>query len=137
MLSFSHHNFTRSTDLLRVNKPRNFAQIPSMSSASISKMRLTKSTTSTKMTAPRNIEGGRGNPFKVGDKPQSKAVFFCPSFLAQSNFGLCKFVMAALRWRLLWSVAPTCGISTRFNAVTNTVESISDGYSTQKVGTHR
>jgi hypothetical protein len=98
---------------------------------------LTNRTSIDNLNVPRSIEGGRGNPFKVGDKPQSKAVFFCPSFLAQSNFGLCKFVMAALRWRPLWSVAPTCGISTRFNAVTNTVESISDGYSTQKVGIHQ
>jgi hypothetical protein len=42
--------------------------------------------------------------------------------------------MTALFWRPLRSVVPLCGITTRFNAVTNTVVSISDGFTLQNKG---
>jgi hypothetical protein len=70
------------------------------------------------LNAPRNIEVGRGNPFKVGDKRQSKAVFFCPSFLAQLNFEPCEFIMKVLFGQPLRSVAPSSDSANSFNTVT-------------------
>jgi hypothetical protein len=86
------------------------------------------------LNAPRNIGGGCGNPFRKGDNtPQSlKAVFLCLSFLAWRVFALCNSIMTALFWRPLRSVVPFRGITTRFNAVTNTVVSISDGFNHSK-----
>ncbi len=130
-LNVSHPDLKDSPNLGSGNETLDFAQLAIMASASISKIHLTKTNTSTRMTV------GCGNPFKVGDKPQSKAVFFCLLFFGFLKFREANIIMAALRWRPSRSVAPTCGITTRFNAVTNTVVSISDGYPTQKVGIHQ
>jgi hypothetical protein len=109
-----------------LNKTRDFAQITRWVSEVNHKMHLTKSTTQTKMKV------GCGNPFSKGDNtPQSLAVFLCLSFLADAYITRIRSIqiMTALFWRPLWSVVPLHGITTRFNAVTNTVVSISDGYS--------
>jgi hypothetical protein len=45
--------------------------------------------------------------------------------------------MTALRWRPLRSVAPCSGISTRFNAVANTVESVGGGFTHFVHGNHQ
>ncbi len=119
------------------NKTRDFARIFIMKNASISKIRLTKSTTTTKMTAPRNIEGGRGNPLPKGDNnsPQLKAVFLCLSFFNLVEFDLIKLnIMMVLFGQPLWLVVPLGGISTPFNTVTNTVESIGVGFILQTKG---
>lgn len=94
------------------------------------KIPLTQTTTPTKMTAPRNIEGGRENPFITGDKPHLLAVFFCPSFLSGSILSWLSNIMMGLFEQPLRLVVPVSGILTSFNPVTNTVRSISVGYPT-------
>lgn len=102
------------------------------------KTTLTKINQAAILNAPRNIEGGRGNPFRLGDKtPIIKSVFLRPSFLAWRNFALCKFIMAGLFGQSLWLVAPSRGITTPFNPAANTVVSISGGYSTLRLGIHQ
>jgi hypothetical protein len=109
-----------------------------MASASISKMHLTKSTTRTTMTAPRNIEVGRGNPFSNGDNtPQSLAVFLCLSVFDRPNLGSRFNIMMGLFGQSLRLVVPLRGISTPCNSVTNTVESIGVGYPTFSNGNHQ
>lgn len=117
-----------------LNKTHDFAQLVIMTSASISKMHLTKSTAPTKMTAPRN-EVGCGNPRSIGDKtPQSKAVFFCPSFFHSPDLGRVIHIMMGLFGQPLWLVAPMRGITTPFSPVANTVVSIGVGYPTFSIG---
>lgn len=83
-------------------------------------MNLTCTPSVTKICPPRNIEGGRGNPFRTGDKtPQLSAVFLCPSFI---------HIMAGLLGQALCLVAPVRGISTPFNPATNDVEIIGGDY---------
>ncbi len=87
------------------------------------------------LNAPRNIEGGRENPFRTGDNtPQIKAVFLRPSFLEQCNFASFKFIMMVLFGQSLGLVAPVRGILTPFNTVTNTVRSMRDGFPTLRTG---
>ena len=89
-------------------------------------MTLTKNKHTAILNAPRNIEGGRRNPFKVGDKtPQLLAVFLCPSFI---------HIMAGLLGQALCLVAPTCDIPTPFQPATNDVGIIGGSYPTLKVG---
>ena len=118
-----------------LNKTRDFAQLPSMVSASISKIRLTKTTTPTTMTAPRNIEGGRENPFRTGDNsPQLKAVFLRPQFFDSSILSSRFNIMMVCVRQSLRLVSPVRGILTLAHAVTNTVRSIGVGYPTLRTG---
>jgi hypothetical protein len=98
-------------------------------------MKLTNKHHAAMLCAPRNIGGGCGNPFSIGDNtPQIKAVFLRPSFLAQRKFASCKFIMMVLFGQSLGLVAPMRGITTPFNTVTNTVVSIGGGYSILSIG---
>lgn len=86
---------------------------------------LTNRLSRTKMLAPRSIEGGRSNPFRLGDKtPQSlRAVFLCLSFVHFVGLQ----IMMVLFGQSLGLVSPCRGILTPFNTVTNAVRSIRDG----------
>jgi hypothetical protein len=88
------------------------------------------------MTAPRSIEVGRGNPFRLGDNtPQSLAVFLRLSFFNLVEFDRIKLnIMMVLFGQSLRLVAPSRGISTPFNTVANTVESIGDGFTHFRLG---
>jgi hypothetical protein len=98
-------------------------------------MKLTNPQSTANIAPPRNIEGGCGDPFRLGDNtPQIKAVFLRPSFLKQCNFASFKFIMMVLFGQSLGLVAPSRGITTPFNTVTNTVVSIGGGYSILRLG---
>lgn len=137
MRSFSHQKFNSNFIVAHLGggENRDSAQLPSMGSASISKIRLTKTAMQTTMTAPRNIEGGRGNPFRLGDNPPQPFVVFLrlPFFdnpILDSRFNF----MMGLRGQLSKLVAPSRGISTPCKPITNTVESICDGFTHFRLG---
>ena len=100
------------------------------------KMTLTKNNHPAILCPPRtNYELGCGSPVRQGDKtPQSKAVFFCPSFFHAPNLGRAIHIMMGLFGQPLRLVAPCRGTSTPFNPVTNIVEDIDDGFTTLRQG---
>jgi hypothetical protein len=109
-------------------------QLSKLSLLSIFKMKLTKPQSTANIKTPRNIEGGRGNPFIQGDNsPQSLAVFLRPSFT--ELFGI--HIMMVLFGQSLGLVAPCSGITTPFNTVTNTVVSMRDGLAYSIQGNHQ
>jgi hypothetical protein len=136
-LNYSHPDFMHSPNLGSGNETRDFAQLPSMGSASTSKMHLTKTTTPTKMTAPRSIEVGFSSSFIHGDKPQSKAVFFCPSFLELCSFASFKFIMAVLFGQPLRLVAPCSDSANSFSTVTRFLAGLRDGFTHFIHGNHQ
>ncbi|MGB4498008.1 MAG: hypothetical protein WBI40_04855 [Methylococcaceae bacterium] len=93
-------------------------------------MKLTNNNSTANIAPPRNIGGGRENPFITGDNsPQSlKAVFLRPSFLRCPKFLGQLSIMTVLFGQSLGLVAPVSGILTPFNTVTNTVRSMRDGF---------
>lgn len=89
-------------------------------------MKLTNTTSTAKIPPPRNIEGGRRNPFRTGDKtPPLSAVFLCPSFIQ---------IMAGLLGQALCLVAPVRDIPTPFQPATNDVGIIGGDYPTLRTG---
>jgi hypothetical protein len=138
MCSFPHPKFNSGIGfaiMANGNETIDFSQLPSMASASISKMHLTKSTTPTTMIAPRSIEGGRENPFRTGDNsPQSLAVFLRPQFFDSSILSRRFNIMMVCVRQSLRLVSPVRGILTLARAVTNTVRSIGVGYPTLRTG---
>ena len=91
-------------------------------------MSLTKTTAPTTMTTPRNIEGGRENPFSKGDSsPQIKAAFLRPQFFDSSILSRRFNIMMVCVRQSLRLVSPLRGILTLARAVTNTVRSIGVG----------
>jgi hypothetical protein len=98
------------------------------------KTTLTHHNTPARITTYCKSSRGCGNPFRLGDNtPQLLAVFFCPSFLKPA---LCRLsnIMMVLFGQSLGLVAPSRGITTPFNTVTNTVVSIGVGYSILRLG---
>ena len=94
-------------------------------------MKLTCTPSVTKIPPPRNIGGGFRSLFSKGDNsPQSlKAVFLYLSVFNWCIFAPITFIMVVLFGQSLGLVAPSRGILTPFNTVTNTVRSIGGGYS--------
>jgi hypothetical protein len=100
-----------------------------MASASIQKMHLTKTTTPTKMTAPRSIEVGFcGSNYKGDSTPIIKSVFLCLPFFNFHKFMKVQIIMTALFWRPLRSVVPLYDTANHFNAVTRFFAVSSDGF---------
>jgi hypothetical protein len=98
-------------------------------------MRLTYSNTEANITTHCNSSVGRGNPFRLGDNtPPLLAVFLRPSFLHSSLFSHVIHIMMVLFGQSLGLVAPSRGISTPYNTVTNIVENISDGFTNLRLG---
>jgi hypothetical protein len=96
---------------------------------------LTKNKSTANIEPPRNIEGGCGNPFLLGDNtPIIKSVFLRPSFFASSNLRRLIHIMMVLFGQSLGLVAPSSGITTPFNTVTNTVVSMRDGFTHSLLG---
>ena len=90
----------------------------------------------TAILCPPQHEVGLCNPFSKGDNsPQSlKAVFLCPSFLAQSNFGLCKFIMVVLFEQPLRLVSPLRDIANSLNTAAQCFATLRDGFTTLSKG---
>ena len=83
----------------------------------------------TAILCPPQHEVGFSSSFIHGDNsPQSKAVFFCPSFLAQRKFAPCKFIMTVLFGRPLRSVAPCSDSANSFNTVTRFLAGLRVGF---------
>lgn len=119
-----------------LNETLNYAQLDTMSSASISKMHLTKTTTPTKMTAPRNIEGGLRNPFSKGDNPPQslKAVFLCLSVFGFLKFREANIIMVELLEQPLWLVSPLRDIANSLNSASQCFATLCDGFTTLSKG---
>jgi len=88
-----------------------------------------------KIIAPQH-EVGLRNPFlRLGDNsPQSLAVFLCPSFLAQSNFGLCKSIMVVLFEQPLRLVSPSRDIANSLNTAAQCFATLRDGFTHFRLG---
>ncbi|MDD2863931.1 MAG: hypothetical protein PHC99_04320, partial [Methylococcales bacterium] len=68
---------------------------------------MTKTTTPTKMTAPRSIEVGFSSSNYKGDNtPQSLAVFLCLSFFGFLKFREANIIMVVLLGQPFWLVVP-------------------------------
>jgi hypothetical protein len=99
------------------------------------KMTLTKHNSTANLTAPQHEVGFCGSFFSKGDNtPIIKSVFLCLPFLAQSNFGLCKFIMTALFGQPLRLVVPLHDTANSNNAVTRFFAVSSDGFTTLSKG---
>ena len=107
-----------------------FAKLPSMRSASISKIRLTKTTAATKMKV------GLRNPFfRLGDNsPQFKAVFFCLPLLDKLKFELVNSIMVELFEQPLWLVSPSRDIANSLNSATQCLATLRDGFTHFRLG---
>lgn len=98
-------------------------------------MQLTYSNTEANITTHCNSSAGRGNPFRLGDNtPQSLAVFLRLSFFHGSLLSRVIHIMMVLFGQSLGLVAPSRGISTPFNTVTNIVENTGDGFTNLRLG---
>ncbi len=98
-------------------------------------MQLTYSNTEANITTHCNSSVGRENPFRLGDNtPQSLAVFLRLSFLHGSLLSFVIHIMMVLFGQSLGLVAPSRGILTSFNTVTNTVRSIGGGFTNLRLG---
>jgi hypothetical protein len=133
MLSFSRQKFNGGigfTIMVNGNETRDFAQLPSMGSASTSKMHLTKSTTPTTMIAPRN-EVEFCSSFSKGDNsPQSlKAVFLCLSILNVHKFMKVHIIMVELLEQPLGLVSPLRDTANSLNSAAQCFAALRDGYS--------
>jgi hypothetical protein len=114
--------------MLNGNEPHDFSLLCSSRNESISKMHLTKITTPTTMTAPRNIEGVDCNPHSKGDDtPIIQSVFLRLPFLEFLKFEKVQIIMTVLFGKPLWLVAPLRDIADPFNAVTRYSAKSSDG----------
>ena len=132
MRSLSHQKFNSNFIVAHLGggENRDFAQLPSMGSASISKMHLTKTAMQTKMKV-----GFSSSFISIGDNsPQSLAVFLCLSFSNQLNFERIIFIMTVLFERLR-SVAPVSDIANSLSTVTRLFAKSSDGFTCFLTGT--
>jgi hypothetical protein len=112
-----------------LNNTRDFAPLALSASASISKIRLTKTTTRTTMTAPRSIEVGFSSSNYKGDNtPQSLAVFLCPSFFGFLKFREANIIMVVLLGQPFWLVVPLYDSANSFNTATNCLAALRDGF---------
>lgn len=102
-------------------------------------MNLTKYQCADKIREPRNIEIGFSSSFIHGDKPQSKAVFFCPQLL-NLPFKFehqVKFIMAVLFGQPLRLVAPCSDSANSFSTVTRFLAGLRDGFTHSIHGIHQ